>query len=103
MIPELDEHDLGECEGLFGYLCEDCRVWYQERADELERSWVRFQPAHPQVPASGASLLPQEPVTRALVDRAEDWAWSSYRYYEFGDESVLKLVLSLEGMGWDGS
>ncbi len=36
MIPELDEHDMGECEGLFGYLCETCRVYYQERADELE-------------------------------------------------------------------
>jgi len=36
MIPELDEHDIGECDGLFGYLCEACQVWYQERADELE-------------------------------------------------------------------
>ena len=35
MIPELDEHDLGECEGLFGYLCETCRIWYQEQADEF--------------------------------------------------------------------
>ena len=38
----------------------------------------------------------KNPVTRALVDRAEDWPWSSYRYHEFGDESVLK-------MDWDGS
>ena len=38
----------------------------------------------------------KNPLTRALVDRAEDWPWSSYRYYEFGDESVLR-------MGWDGS
>jgi hypothetical protein len=27
---------------------------------------------------------------------AEDWAWNSYCYYEFGDESVLK-------MDWDGN
>ena len=38
----------------------------------------------------------KNPLTRALVDRAEDWPWSSYRYYEFGDESVLN-------MDWDGS
>ena len=38
----------------------------------------------------------KNPLTRGLVDRGEDWAWSSYRYYEFGDESVLK-------MDWDGS
>ena len=38
----------------------------------------------------------KNPLTRALVDRAEDWPWSNYRYYEFEDESVLK-------MDWDGS
>lgn len=38
----------------------------------------------------------KNPITRGLVDRAEDWAWSSYCYYENGDESVLK-------MDWDGS
>jgi len=37
----------------------------------------------------------KNPVTRGLVDRAEDWPWSSYRYYELGDESLLK-------MDWDG-
>ncbi len=38
----------------------------------------------------------KNPITADLVDRAEDWHWGSYRYYEFGDESVLK-------MDWDGS
>ncbi len=38
----------------------------------------------------------KNPLTRGLVDRAEDWPWSSYRYYEFEDESVLR-------MDWDGS
>ncbi len=37
----------------------------------------------------------KNPLTRGLVERAEDWPWSSYRFYEFGDESVLK-------MDWDG-
>jgi putative transposase len=35
-------------------------------------------------------------LTRALVERPQDWPWSSYRYHEFGDDSVLK-------MDWDGS
>ena len=38
----------------------------------------------------------KNPLTRGLVERAEDWAWSSYRYYELDDSSVLK-------MGWDGA
>lgn len=38
----------------------------------------------------------KNPLTRGLVDCPEDWPWSSYRYYELGDESVL-------GMDWDGS
>jgi len=38
----------------------------------------------------------KNPVTRGLVDLAEHWPWSSYRYYELEDESVLK-------MDWDGS
>ncbi|MFQ5461951.1 MAG: transposase [Phycisphaerae bacterium] len=38
----------------------------------------------------------KNPLTRGLVDRAEDWPWSSYRYYEFADKSVL-------AMDWDGS
>jgi hypothetical protein len=31
------------------------------------------------------------PVKRGLVDRREDWPWSSYRYYELDDSSVLKI------------
>ena len=36
------------------------------------------------------------PVRRGLVERAEQWRWSSYRYYELGDDSLI-------GMDWDGS
>ncbi len=37
----------------------------------------------------------KNPITRGLVDRAEDWHWSSYRYYEMNDSDVL-------AMDWDG-
>ncbi len=37
----------------------------------------------------------RNPITRGLVDRAEQWPWSSYRFYEFGDDSLI-------GMDWDG-
>jgi len=33
----------------------------------------------------------KNPITRGLVDRPEDWPWSSYRYYEQDDSSVLKM------------
>jgi putative transposase len=34
-------------------------------------------------------------ITRGLVDRPAQWRWSSYRYYEFDDRSVLAMY-------WDG-
>ncbi len=30
----LEDHDMGDCEKTEGYLCEECRIWYMERADE---------------------------------------------------------------------
>ncbi len=38
----------------------------------------------------------KNPITRGLVERAEQWVWSSYRYYEFDDDSVI-------AMDWNGS
>ena len=38
----------------------------------------------------------KNPVTRGLVDRAEQWRWSSYRDYEIDDRSPL-------AMDWDGA
>ena len=35
------------------------------------------------------------PVRRGLVDRPEQWRWSSYRFYEMGDASLM-------AMDWDG-
>ena len=35
------------------------------------------------------------PVTRGLVDRPEQWPWSSFRFYELGDDSLI-------AMDWDG-
>jgi len=37
----------------------------------------------------------KNPLTRGLVGDPADWKWSSYRFYEFGDASVLS-------MDWDG-
>lgn len=38
----------------------------------------------------------KNPITRGLVGRADQWPWSSYRYYEMSDRSVL-------AMDWDGA
>ena len=38
----------------------------------------------------------KNPLRRGLVHTVEDWRWSSYRYYELDDCSVLK-------MDWDGT
>jgi putative transposase len=38
----------------------------------------------------------KNPITRDLVAGAANWPWSSYRYYELGDASLLP-------MDWDGA
>lgn len=38
----------------------------------------------------------KNPVTRGLVSRPEDWRWSSFRFYELGDRSLMS-------MDWDGA
>jgi REP element-mobilizing transposase RayT len=38
----------------------------------------------------------QNPIRKEFVDQAEDWPWSSYRFYELGDASRLP-------MDWDGA
>ncbi len=38
----------------------------------------------------------RNPITRRLVERADQWIWSSYRHYEFNDDSVIV-------MDWDRS
>ena len=38
----------------------------------------------------------KNPITRGLVARAEQWPWSSNRFYEYDDDSVI-------AMDWDGS
>jgi putative transposase len=35
--------------------------------------------------------LHRNPVTRGLVARPEDWAWSSYRHYASGVEGVVEI------------
>ncbi|MCH7721580.1 MAG: transposase [Planctomycetes bacterium] len=37
----------------------------------------------------------KNPLTQGLVERPEEWRWSSYRYYETADRSLL-------AMDWDG-
>ena len=33
----------------------------------------------------------RNPVTRGLVERPEDWAWSSFRHYLTGEEGVVEI------------
>ncbi|MCH7808094.1 MAG: hypothetical protein IIB60_02615 [Planctomycetes bacterium] len=33
----------------------------------------------------------KNPITRGLVERAEQWVWSSYRYYEYDDDSIIAM------------
>ena len=33
----------------------------------------------------------RNPVTRGLVQRPEDWAWSSFRHYASGEETIVEI------------
>ncbi len=35
--------------------------------------------------------LHRNPVTRGLVDQPEDWRWSSFRHYAFGEEGRIEI------------
>ncbi len=37
----------------------------------------------------------RNPITRGLVERPEQWRWSSDQFYEFADDSLI-------AMDWDG-
>jgi putative transposase len=34
----------------------------------------------------------RNPVKRGLVEQPEDWRWSSYRYYQTGEQGRVKIV-----------
>jgi len=33
----------------------------------------------------------RNPVKRGLVELPEQWRWSSYRFYRFGEKGLLKI------------
>ena len=41
------------------------------------------------------NYIPANPVRRGLVERPDQWLWSSFRFYERGDASKI-------AMDWDG-
>ena len=41
------------------------------------------------------NYIHDNPVRRELIELPEQWRWSSYRFYESGDDSLI-------GMDWDG-
>ena len=60
------------------------------------------QPSHPRPPYESASIaqrkqveklryIHENPVKRGLVERPEDWRWSSFRHYSTGEESVVEI------------
>ncbi|MBI1826691.1 MAG: transposase [Planctomycetes bacterium] len=66
----------------------DPKPFWKPRAYDFN---VTSERVHPQM----IDYMHKNPVKRGLVDCAEQWAWSSYRFYEFRDASVM-------AMDWDG-
>ena len=36
-VAMLEAHDLGDCEGVDGFLCDECRIEYSSRWDDLDQ------------------------------------------------------------------
>jgi len=55
-----------------------------------------FNVVHERALHQKLDYIHKNPVTRGLADHPEQWHWSSYRYYELADESII-------AMDWDHS
>jgi putative transposase len=42
-------------------------------------------------PIAKLHYIHRNPVRRGLVERPEDWEWSSFRHYATGDEGVVEI------------
>jgi putative transposase len=65
----------------------DHRLWHKRGYD--------FNVTHMETLLQKLDYCHKNPVARGLVDRPEQYRWSSYRYYELQDRSALL-------MDWDG-
>jgi putative transposase len=45
----------------------------------------------PRKVAEKLKYIHRNPVTRGLVEKPEDWAWSSYRHYATGVEGAIEI------------
>jgi len=64
-------------------------------AHPLPRFWQRryydFNVWTEQKRVEKLKYLHRNPVTRGLVSRPEDWAWSSFRHWATGEESLVEI------------
>ena len=47
--------------------------------------------AHLYVFCKGGDFMHRNPVVRGLVNEPEQWSWSSYRRYAFGEEGAVRI------------
>ncbi len=105
---------LNELKGLSGKMCKEAlRVIWRKRktlgtlprdewalGDGVRQFWKPrghdFNVTSERKVIEKLKYIHVNPVRRGLVDAPEDWAWSSYRFYELGDSSKIS-------MDWDGA
>jgi putative transposase len=62
---------------------------------DLPRFWQRryydFNVSSEEKRVEKLRYLHRNPVVRGLVSRPEDWAWSSFRHWSTGEESVVEI------------
>jgi putative transposase len=65
----------------------DFNVWTTEKTREK----LRYMHRNPGPPAHEFCALGWKPVKRGLVEKPEDWAWSSFRHYATGAEGAVEI------------
>lgn len=68
------------------------RLWEAESARAFWQSrYYDFNVYSSKKKIEKLRYMHRNPVKRGLVQFAEEWRWSSYRYYRFGEESPVKI------------
>ena len=62
---------------------DDAHFWQRRYYDFNVWSWRKL--------VEKLRYMHRNPVKRGLVDKPEDWAWSSFRHYLYGEEGIVEV------------
>ena len=67
------------------------KLWFEDEAHVWQTRFYDFNVWSDRKRAEKLHYMHQNPVRRGLVMEPEQWPWSSYRSYAFGEEGMVKI------------